>query len=168
MRILWAPWRSEYIENIGKSNECFLCEAYKQPDEKLRDYLVLYKTEKAFIILNKYPYNTGHLMVCPALHLGDYRLIDGETIKEMHGQVKLSLDIIEEAFNPHGFNIGFNIGKAAGAGLETHVHLHIVPRWFGDTNFMPVFGEVKVISKNLMDVYDILKEKLEKRLNGTS
>jgi len=74
MKILWAPWRSEYIENIGKSEECFLCEAYRQPEEKLREYLVLYRTEKAFIILNKYPYNTGHIMVCPASHLGDYRL----------------------------------------------------------------------------------------------
>ena len=164
MKILWAPWRSEYIENIGKSNNCFLCEAYNKPEDKLREYLVLYRTDKAFIILNKYPYNTGHLMVCPSTHVGDYRLIDKETIIDMHELTKVSIDIIKEAFNPHGFNIGFNIGKAAGAGLEEHVHLHIVPRWFGDTNFMPVFGEVKVISKDLMDVYDILSDLLKKKM----
>ncbi len=163
MKILWAPWRSEYIENIGKDNICFLCDAYSKPKERLRDYLVLYKTERAFLILNKYPYNTGHIMVCPSKHVGDYKLIDKDTIIEMHELTKISLDAIKEAFKPHGFNIGFNIGRAAGAGLEEHVHLHIVPRWFGDTNFMPVFGEVKVISKSLLDVYDLLEEIIKRK-----
>lgn len=157
MKRLWAPWRSKYVESIGESSECFLCEAVKQPEERLRDYLVLYKGKRAFVIFNKYPYNPGHLMVAPIDHRGDYTLLDEDTALEMHKLVKVCLLTLRRALNPHGFNLGFNLGRSAGAGLETHIHLHIVPRWNGDTNFMSTLAETRVISQDLWEMYDRIR-----------
>ncbi len=162
MRILWAPWRSKYVESVGKIKDCFLCDAAFQPKERWQEFLVLYKGDNSFIILNKYPYNTGHLMVVPFKHTGSYEDLDEETVLEMHHQIKLSLRILREAFSPHGFNIGCNLGRSAGAGLETHVHIHIVPRWNGDTNFLPVLANTKVISQDLSVTYTRLKSILDK------
>ncbi len=161
MDILWAPWRSNYVENVDRIEGCFLCQAVADR-EKLRENLVLEVSERSFVILNKYPYNSGHLMVVPLKHTGDYKELDQETIVDMDLMLRRSLDALSLAFRPHGFNIGINIGRVAGAGLETHIHLHIVPRWNGDTNFMPVVGETKVISQSLMDTYDRLKEAMER------
>ncbi len=166
MRLLWAPWRSQYVEKVDEQKGCFLCEAVSQPEEKLRDFLVLYRGKYSFVIFNKYPYNPGHLMVAPIGHIGDYLLLDGETIQEMHKLTKIALQVIKEIMKPHGINMGYNLGRAAGAGLETHIHLHIVPRWFGDTNFMNTLADVKVISQDLYDLYDRMKPLFEKFLNA--
>lgn len=161
MEILWAPWRRTYVENVDKIEGCFLCHAIKQPPEKWREVLLLYKGKKAFIILNKYPYNTGHLMIVPKEHIGDYTLLDEETALEIHKLLILTLKALKKEYKPHGFNVGCNFGRAAGAGLEEHIHLHVVPRWNGDTNFMPVLSKTKVISEDLYSTYDRIKKALE-------
>ncbi|NPA32090.1 MAG: HIT domain-containing protein [Aquificae bacterium] len=160
MKILWAPWRKAYVENVDKIEGCFLCHALSQPPEKWKEVLLVYKGKKAFIVLNKYPYNTGHLMIVPTKHTGDYEDIDDQTALEMHKLLKLSLRALKEEYRAHGFNVGYNIGRAAGAGLEDHLHLHVVPRWFGDTNFMPVLAETKVISEALSETYERVRRAL--------
>ncbi|MCS6876393.1 MAG: HIT domain-containing protein [Aquificaceae bacterium] len=157
MKLLWAPWRSSYVEKVDEQEGCFLCDAVSQPEEKLREYLVLYRGKKAFVIFNKFPYNPGHLMVSPIAHIGDYALLDDETVMEMHKLTKVCLGLMKEVMKAHGVNMGYNLGRAAGAGLESHIHLHIVPRWFGDTNFMQTIGDVKVISQDLFELYDRMK-----------
>ncbi|MFN3871135.1 MAG: HIT family protein [Aquificaceae bacterium] len=166
MKLLWAPWRSQYVEKVDEQKGCFLCEAASQPEEKLRDFLVLYRGKRSFVIFNKYPYNPGHLMVAPIEHIGDYLLLDDETLQEITKLTKIALQVIREVMKPHGINMGYNLGRAAGAGLETHIHLHIVPRWFGDTNFMNTLADVKVISQDLYELYDRMKPLFEKFLNA--
>jgi len=157
MERLFSPWRSHYIETYDKMEECFLCAAAKKPDED-EERLVLFRGKKAFIIMNLYPYNAGHLMVAPYQHIGDYTLLDRETLCEISYLTQLGIKALSEALGPDGFNLGYNLGRVAGAGLETHIHNHIVPRWNGDTNFMPVIGEVKVISQDLKEIYKKLKK----------
>ncbi len=164
MRILWAPWRRKYVESVDEREGCFLCEAVSQPRERWREFLVLHVEKRSFIILNKYPYNSGHLMIVPITHTGSYEDLDRETVLEMDSLLRLSLRALKEVFSPHGFNIGYNIGRPAGAGLETHIHMHVVPRWNGDTNFMPVIGKTKVIPEDLFSTYDRLKEAIERML----
>lgn len=166
MNILWAPWRSSYVENVDRIEGCFLCHAVSQPPHRWKEFLVLHKSSKSFIILNKYPYNSGHLMVVPLEHTSDYESLDDETVLDMNNLLKLSLKALKEVFKPHGFNIGYNLGRPAGAGLEAHLHMHVVPRWNGDTNFMPVIASTKVISQDLFSTYDRLKEVLERALMG--
>jgi len=166
MKLLWAPWRSGYVEKVDQFSECFLCEAVKQPEEKLRDYLVLYRGKKAFVIFNKYPYNAGHLMIAPKDHIGDFSLLDEETVLEIHKLTVACIKALEQTIKPHGFNLGYNLGRSAGAGLESHIHLHIVPRWNGDTNFMPTVAQTKVISQDLWELYDRIKPHLERLLNA--
>ncbi len=166
MRILWAPWRSRYVERIDSFRDCFLCEAISQPESLWRRFLVLYRSKRSFIILNKYPYNSGHLMIVPLEHTGDYEDVDEETVLDMDRLLRLSLKTLRRAFNPHGFNIGYNFGRSAGAGLESHLHMHVVPRWNGDTNFMPVLAETKVIPQDLFTTYDRLRKALEEILEG--
>ncbi len=163
MKILWAPWRSEYIKKVDEERECFLCRALKVDE---REGLVLLKGKRAFVILNKYPYNNGHVMVAPKKHLSDYLLLDQESVLEIHKLTQISLKVLKEVYSPHGFNLGYNLGRVAGAGLETHLHLHIVPRWNGDTNFMPVLSKTKVISFSLEKTYKDLKEAF-KRWEGS-
>ena len=165
MDILWAPWRSSYVENVDNIEGCFLCHALKQDKGRWKEVLVLHKGKHSFVIMNKYPYNSGHLMIVPNQHTSDYESIDKETTTEMDDLLRLSLKVLKDVFKPHGFNIGYNIGRPAGAGLETHIHMHIVPRWNGDTNFMPVVGNTKVISQDLSTTYDRLKEAFD-RLTG--
>ncbi|MCS7171213.1 MAG: HIT domain-containing protein [Aquificaceae bacterium] len=157
MKFLWAPWRSQYVEKVDEQKGCFLCEAVSQPEERLRDVLVLYRGKKSFVIFNKFPYNPGHLMVAPVEHVGDYNLLDEETILEIHWLTKACLGLMKEVMKAHGINLGYNLGRAAGAGLESHLHLHVVPRWFGDTNFMHTLADVKVISQDLYGLYDRMK-----------
>ena len=161
MEILWAPWRSSYVENVDSMEGCFLCNAVKQPPDKWREVLLLHRGERSFIILNKYPYNSGHLMIVPLEHTCEYESLDDATVLEMNELLKLSLKALKKVFRPHGFNIGYNLGRPAGAGLESHLHMHVVPRWNGDTNFMPVIGKTKVISQDLFTTYDRLKEAIE-------
>lgn len=156
MKNLWAPWRIAYIQENPEKNGCFLCNAFQDnQDEK---HLVVYRGEECFCILNKYPYNSGHLMVVPNKHKAD---ISDLTDQEMMKIMKLTRDMKElltTMMKPEGFNIGVNLGKSAGAGLIGHVHLHIVPRWSGDTNFMPVISDVKVIPQSLEDLYKEFKK----------
>lgn len=166
MKILWAPWRSHYVEKVDEQEGCFLCQAVSQTEERLRDYLVLYRGRRSFVIFNKYPYNAGHLMIAPIDHIGDYLLLDEDTVLEMHKLTKICLLALKEVIKPQGFNLGYNLGRAGGAGLETHIHLHIVPRWSGDTNFMASVGGVKVISQDLYELYDRIKPVFERLLNA--
>ncbi|WP_028950059.1 HIT family protein [Sulfurihydrogenibium subterraneum] len=159
MERLYSPWRSQYIEGLSKSDECFLCRAFKENDDEKN--LVLYRGKNAFVIMNLFPYNAGHLMVCPNDHIGDFTQIDKETMCEISLLTQKMVKLLKKVLNPDGFNIGYNIGRSAGAGLETHIHNHIVPRWNGDTNFMPVLGEVRVISQDLKEIYYKLKEGLK-------
>lgn len=165
--MLWAPWRTNYVENISQITECFLCEAVKQPREKWREFLLLYKGQKAFVIFNKYPYNAGHLMVAPIEHTGDMLSLDDLTALEVHKLTKACIKALQACLKPHGFNLGYNLGRSAGAGLEDHLHLHVVPRWNGDTNFMPVLSETKVISQDLYELYDRIKPIFESVVNVT-
>jgi len=160
MQNLWAPWRIEYIKNITKKEKsCFLCQAFNgNPDEAK---LIIHRGKECFSILNRYPYNNGHMMVVPTEHKPDISdLTDSETLEIM----KLSSDmkkLLTETITPDGFNLGINLGKTAGAGLLGHLHIHIVPRWDGDTNFMPVLSDVKVIPQSLEDLARELKDHLK-------
>lgn len=153
MKTIWAPWRMEYILST-KPKECIFCE--KPKENKDRDNLILFRNDSCFVIMNKYPYNNAHIMVVPYFHTSSF---DGLSLKELHSLMditKYSVDCLKEAFMPEGFNIGINLGVVAGAGIEEHIHIHIVPRWGGDTNFMTVVGEVRVIPEHILDTYDKL------------
>lgn len=154
---LWAPWRMPWIkESSGGLTNCFLCDIIADSPENDRENLLLYRGNQAVIVLNRYPYCNGHLMVAPVRHIHDPRQFEPAEIAEIGLLVQLALDTLTTAFDPDGFNLGYNIGRISGAGLEEHVHQHIVPRWNGDTNFMPVVGKTKVISQDLWDTYDEL------------
>ena len=160
MDVLWAPWRMKYIEYTkvrkSESEECFICEAVKA--DKLEDHLVLYKDSTAILLMNKFPYNTGHLLLAPSRHVADFSQMSSEELLSIAELLRKSLAMLKLALSPDGFNIGVNLGRVAGAGLETHLHVHIVPRWLGDTNFMPVISNTKVIPEALSDTYRKLKE----------
>ncbi len=135
--------------------DCIFCEKPKKNDDKKE--LIIYRGQKAFALLNIYPYNNGHIMVAPYKHTGELAELTKEEYGEMNKIVKMYVARIKKTMNPHGFNVGMNIGKVAGAGFDEHLHTHIVPRWRGDTNFMPVVGKEKVISESLNSVYKKLK-----------
>jgi len=159
LKKLWAPWRIDYI--LGPKEEgCFFCKYLA--DNKDEEHLILYRGKKAFVIMNYYPYNNGHLMVVPNEHRGDITELDPDTLTEMMKMVQASVEIIRKEMKAEGFNIGINQGKVAGAGVDDHVHIHIVPRWTGDTNFMPVTGYTKVISEGLKETWKKLKKQFDK------
>lgn len=160
MPILFAPWRYQYIKSTveGTRKACIFCEAVKKPDD---ESLILYRGKKGYIIMNLYPYNTGHVMVVPYRHVASIEDLTDEEMLEMGILVKIAVRAIRRVYNPHGFNIGINLGRVAGAGVEDHVHIHIVPRWNGDTNFMPVIAGVKVISQDVREAYKMLKPAVE-------
>jgi ATP adenylyltransferase len=153
MEKLWSPWRSKYIESLSKGetgDSCIFCEAAKN-DVDDPENLLINKCELVFTMLNLYPYNNGHLMVVPFRHISDFSELtikEGSQIIEELQRAKSALSVISK---PQGFNVGANLGRVGGAGIDDHIHFHIVPRWSGDTNFMPVLGEVKVISQELRD-----------------
>jgi ATP adenylyltransferase len=156
MEQIWAPWRMKYIL-MDKSKGCFLCENLKQDDDAAN--YILYRGRKNFVIMNVYPYNPGHLMVAPHRHVASLEELTKEELHEHSEIVSRSLKVLRQVFDPQGFNIGVNIGKVAGVGLEGHVHTHIVPRWQGDTNFMPVTADTKVVSEALDETYKKLEGK---------
>jgi len=159
---LWAPWRIKWIKESSSGVEgCFICEAIVADESHDRENLLLLRGEKVVIVMNRYPYSNGHLMVAPTRHIADPRELSPEEWAEMGLMTQLSLQALEKAMNPHGFNIGWNIGRVSGAGLDSHIHQHIVPRWNGDTNFMPVVSGTKVISQGLEESYDELKSQLD-------
>jgi ATP adenylyltransferase len=153
MEKLWSPWRSNYIESfkIKKDNdECIFCEAHKLNLEN-DESLVIYKNSLCYVMLNLYPYNSGHLLIIPYRHLNEMNILTDEEMNEMMKTVQLSIKALEISMKPQGYNFGANIGKAAGAGIDTHLHFHVVPRWNGDINFMPAIGEIKIISQDLLE-----------------
>jgi ATP adenylyltransferase len=151
---LWAPWRLEYIRG-PKAEECIFCRAVESGDDE--DNYVVHRGELAFVMLNAYPYNNGHVMVAPYVHEPTIETLDDATTLEMMQLVKRSIAALREVYRPEGFNIGINQGGAAGAGIEEHVHQHVVPRWRGDTNFMPVIGDVRVLPQSLSDSWKQLR-----------
>jgi len=157
MERLWAPWRREYIES-GNKEGCFFCEKLKE--EKDEENFILYRGEKVFLLLNIFPYNTGHLMIAPNRHQGELEGLEEEELSELFLLLKMSISAIKKAFNPEGFNVGMNLGRVAGAGIEGHLHIHIVPRWSGDTNFMPIISDTKVVSEALIETYRKIRENL--------
>ncbi len=155
MKNIWAPWRKEFILSKKEEN-CFFCEAIK--DNQDRKNLVLYRGKECFCILNKYPYNNGHLMIAPKMHKDDLSKLNDSEMLELLTLSRDVKNILAKKLKPEGFNLGINFGKVAGAGVEDHIHIHLVPRWKGDTNFMPVIAETKVISQSLEDLYLELKD----------
>ncbi len=153
MEQIWAPWRIEYIQ-MEKPKGCILCDKPIQNNDT--GNYILYRGDKNFIILNTYPYNPGHLMIAPYRHIANLEELTNEELHEHFEIVSRSIKVLRQTFNPNGFNIGINIGKAAGAGIEEHVHTHIVPRWQGDTNFMPVISDVRVVPEALAQTYEKL------------
>lgn len=157
MKQIWAPWRMDYILNAGKGG-CFLCEIFAAGADE--DNLVLSRGGRCALLMNLYPYNNGHLMVAPFRHVASLEEMDGEELAELMSMASAACAALRAAVNPDGFNVGINIGAAAGAGLKDHIHMHIVPRWRGDTNFMPVVADVKVIPQSLRELWGRIKEAL--------
>ncbi len=155
MEQIWAPWRIEFILKEAKECDCFLCRKPKEDDDESN--LILYRGETNFILLNAFPYNLGHLMVAPYNHVGRLEDLSDKESNDHFGLVKLSIRILTEVMQPAGFNVGMNLGKVAGAGIADHIHTHIVPRWQGDTNFMPVVADTKVLPEALAHSYTRLK-----------
>jgi ATP adenylyltransferase len=157
MEHLWAPWRIEYIKKATKEEGCILCQ--KPSEESDAANYILYRGQKNFIIMNSYPYNAGHLMVAPYRHVAKLDEFTDEELNEHFEIVRRSVTVLRQVFTPDGFNIGMNLGRIAGAGIDKHVHSHIVPRWAGDTNFMPVVADTNVINEALDETYQKLKGK---------
>jgi ATP adenylyltransferase len=155
IKTIWAPWRMQYILS-EKTGGCIFCDLPKQDKERDRDNLILYRSSHNFVIMNRYPYNNGHIMVVPYFHTPSFDGLIDETLLDFMKVTHYAVNCMKKAFMPEGFNIGINIGKVAGAGLEEHIHLHMVPRWAGDTSFMTVFGEVRVVPEYIMSTYDKL------------
>lgn len=153
-KMLWAPWRVKYIME-SDSVKCIFCE--KPISGKDKKNFIIYRGSKAFAMLNIYPYNNGHVMVAPFDHIGQMSNLSSDILCEMMDIVKMLVEKIKIQMKAQGFNIGMNIGKISGAGFDEHLHIHIVPRWTGDTNFMPVICDEKVISESLDSVYKKLK-----------
>lgn len=159
MKVLWAPWRIEYIAKEKKSG-CVFCDACAGGDDGKN--LILFRGNSCFIILNRYPYTNGHLMVVPYKHTNELNHLSTEEKAELL-DLTIKCKNILEIMKPNGFNIGMNLGKVAGAGIDDHLHFHVVPRWEGDTNFMPVLGNLKVMPEYLNLTYDKLKEQIESK-----
>lgn len=161
---LWAPWRLPYIEQASSQKEgesdCIFVDLPSQDND--RENLILYRGKTAFVMLNRFPYTNGHLMVAPYKHTADMGDLNDDELLEINKLVARSLEWLKRAYKPDGFNIGVNVGRPAGAGVPTHIHWHVVPRWEGDTNFMGVVGDVRVLPQSLEDSYDRLKETVDR------
>lgn len=160
MKRLWSPWRMKYIAEEKNKEECVFCVEPRQPDGVKN--LIVYRGEQAYVILNRYPYTSGHLMVVPFDHLSSLEQLRPQVRAEMMELVADCLQVLRVAYQPEGFNVGVNIGEAAGAGILDHVHLHVVPRWTGDTNFMSALGETRVLPESLEESYQRLKTAWER------
>ena len=153
---IWAPWRLAYVKDASKDTEeeCIFCVKPEEDDDRAN--LIVHRGEHSFVILNLYPYTNGHLMVAPYEHIASFQELSPETIAEMMALAQRAMARLEEVYDPHGYNVGINQGRVAGAGVEHHIHLHVVPRWGGDTNFMPVIADTKVMPQTLEQSYDAL------------
>ena len=159
---LWAPWRLAYVAAAPKpttADGCFICRGLAEADD--RKNLIALRTPRTAIVLNRYPYNNGHLLIAPLAHKGDFSDLDSGELLELQETLGRMIAVLSEALSPHGYNVGLNLGRVAGAGLPGHLHWHVVPRWNGDTNFMPVLADTRVISQSLEALYDLLVSKLQ-------
>ncbi len=154
---LWAPWRIGYVQGLAEKNECFICKNVGTPQDDDNN-LVLWRTKNCITILNRFPYNNGHLLVAPARHIPDLAQAGEEELLEMIKLVREAQKALSLAIKPHGFNVGVNFGKCAGAGLPEHIHIHIVPRWNGDTNFVRTCSDTYLISQSVAELLTLLKE----------
>ncbi len=161
MKTIWAPWREKFIKNKKNSKKCVLCR--KTSSKCDIKSLVVFKGRTCFVILNLYPYNNGHLMVVPYEHKKDLSELTKEEFEEMFFLVKKMVEVLKKTHKSDGFNIGINIGKCAGAGIDDHIHVHIVPRWFGDTNFITTISETKVISESLKKTFKLISQEVNKK-----
>jgi ATP adenylyltransferase len=164
MDILWSPWRSKYIQSFKdeksrneSGNTCIFCDALNA-EGKEKEMLVVERREKCFVILNKFPYNGGHIMVAPVRHISNLEELDDDEIYAMITTIKESIKVLQHISQPHGFNIGVNQGRVAGAGIPGHIHFHIVPRWNGDTSFMPVVSDTKIVSQSLEETQETVSK----------
>jgi ATP adenylyltransferase len=154
-RQLWAPWRLEYIAAADEQDGCVFCLAQEAAED---DSLVVQRGRNAFVLLNKFPYASGHLMVAPYRHVGDFGALEDDEALEIHRLASHGIGALAHTYSPQGYNAGWNLGRVAGAGVVDHVHLHVVPRWTGDTNFMPVLADVKVLPEHLLETRRKLAE----------
>jgi ATP adenylyltransferase len=154
---IWAPWRLEYVKDASKDfeQECIFCSKPQQDDDEAN--LIVHRGELCFVILNLFPYTNGHLMVAPYEHLASLPELGERTVAEMMALTQRAMTVLESVYEPHGYNVGFNQGRVAGAGVEHHIHMHVVPRWGGDTNFMPVLADTRVMPQSLGESYRALK-----------
>ena len=154
---IWAPWRLEYVKDATKDSgdECIFCAALDGGDDEAN--LIVHRGRRCFLILNKYPYTNGHLMVAPFDHLGTIQALDEPTATEMMVLAQRGIEALERSYRPHGYNVGFNQGRVAGAGVEHHIHMHVVPRWGGDTNYISVLADTRVLPQMLEQSYEALR-----------
>src|SRR5438270_8241812 len=163
MENLWAPWRGEFI-HAEKRSDCIFCTF--PAEDKDEENLILGRTTKSFAILNKYPYNNGHLMVIPRRHTDDFTALEPAELGDLSTLLQLSVALLREAYKPQGFNIGMNVGAVSGAGIAGHIHHHVVPRWGGDCNFMPVIAQTKVMIEHLDTTWEKLRPRFDAALAG--
>ncbi len=161
---LWSPWRSKYIESFNdkkpdREDYCLFCDTLNTPEKDEQKY-VLYRGTRCYVIMNLYPYNSGHLMIVPHRHVSAFTEMTDDEYLEIMQLIRRCCEALTKTMHPHGFNVGANIGRVSGAGIEHHIHFHIVPRWSGDTNFMPVLGDTKVISEEMSKTYHKIKKHL--------
>ncbi|HOC43729.1 MAG TPA: HIT domain-containing protein [Thermoanaerobaculales bacterium] len=161
METLFAPWRFEYVTNVDRRDreQCIFCRALVAAND--RDTLTLLRSSRCFALLNRYPYTSGHCMVAPNLHVCDFESLDDATLADIMVTAKRLMGALRSAYAPHGFNVGLNVGAAAGAGLAEHLHLHVVPRWRGDTNLMGVIGDTRVIPEELGTTFDKVRAAID-------
>ncbi len=157
MDILWTPWRFRYVSEGVKGAGCIFCQKAAGDPASDREHLILHRGCRNLVLLNLFPYTTGHTMIAPYSHLANLTDLDGETLKEMMELAQRVHRALEEAYHPEGYNLGMNLGRCAGAGVADHLHLHLLPRWTGDTSFMTVIGETRVQPEDLPGTYDKLR-----------
>lgn len=158
MEVVFTPWRMHYIKGHGEKRPgCVLCNLYQDPPASDASNYVVYRGAYCYVVLNIYPYNTAHLMVVPNQHTADLCALDAATAQELFDLTRASVAIVTAEYQPHGCNLGMNLGQAAGAGIAEHLHMHIVPRWGGDTNFLPIIGGTKLVPETLDETYARLK-----------
>jgi ATP adenylyltransferase len=164
MDTLWAPWRLAYVAAAKPpttDDACFICQGLAAQDD--RRNLIAWRAPRSVVVLNRFPYNNGHLLIAPRAHKGRLDELDAEELLEIMETVRRMVSVLDGLMHPAGYNIGLNLGAAAGAGLPGHLHWHVVPRWNGDTNFMPVLADTRVIAQSLDTLYDLLVQKLNER-----
>lgn len=158
--IIWRPDRLKYLRRVVKNDACVFCEAVKSGVSK--ESLLLHKNDHAMVIVNKYPYNAGHVLVLPIAHKAEFDELDEDEFEALHKLLRQSVSILKSTYKSSGMNIGMNLGRAAGAGIPGHLHYHIIPRWIGDSNFFPVIAETKVIAETFEQTYDHLRSEFDK------